>query len=84
MEVGFVLEEVQVSPLFLCGVIRRSWGSTNRTDKGGTPLEIYGDVETVGFLGKGDFRYLPGRGYAKGHTKKHFRLHEETKPPGRM
>ena len=76
MEIGFILEEIQMPPLFLRGVIRRGWGSANRTGEGGTPLEIDGDVETISILGKGDFRHLPRRENTEGHTKKHFRLHE--------
>jgi hypothetical protein len=81
MEIGFVLEEVQMSPCFLRGVICWSRGATNRAYKRSSLLKVDGDVEPVGLFGKLDVRNFPGRDNTKGHTKKSFRLHILEKPP---
>jgi len=59
VQVGFILKEIQMAPLFLCGVIRGRRGATHWAGKGCTSLEIDGDVKTIGFLAEGNCSNLP-------------------------
>lgn len=75
MQVGLVLKEVQMTPLLLGGVMHRGQSTADRTGELSPFLEVYVDIDPVGFLGKGNLLYFPGRDDAKGHTKELFGLH---------
>jgi len=51
-QIGLKLEEVQVPPSLLAGVMNRGSSPANRTGKGGSAMETDFDVKPLIFLGK--------------------------------
>jgi hypothetical protein len=79
VEVRNVLEEIQVPPDLVQGVVRlTTWTSTFGTSELAAPGEIDVDVELLLFRVKRTSLHQPRRKQAKGHLKKVGVLHRES------
>lgn len=70
VEVGAVLEEVEVPPGLLGGVVPfRPLGIAAGTGKRGAPFEVHPEIELLLPRGELDLDHLPGRYEPQGHTE---------------